>query len=98
MSYHTARSYANAYAAKVLAKNRVPISDGTEQSKKNKPSEYGIITALVGFILGVALPLYLKELISLEALNNFDALFINMPHLLLTELTSAEIEGQYGGP
>ena len=62
----TSRSYGNAYAAKVLAKKPVPIFGGTAQSKTNKPIEYGLLMSIVGFILGVALPLYLKELISLQ--------------------------------
>ena len=67
MSYATSKSYANAYAAKILVKKPVPISDGTKQPKKNnKPIEYGLLMSIVGFFLGVALPLYLKELISLQ--------------------------------
>ena len=66
MSYDPARSYANAYAAKILAKKPVPASGSTEHPKMRKPFEYGLIMAIVGFILGAALPLYLRELFSLQ--------------------------------
>ena len=64
MSDATNTGYAHAYAAKVLAKKPVPISGDTEQPKKGKPFEYGLLMSVVGFLLGVALPLYFKDLIS----------------------------------
>ena len=66
MTIATKRAYANAYADRILASEPLTNSGNPERTQNKISSEFGLVFAIVGFLIGFGLPFYLKDLIGLQ--------------------------------